>query len=172
MKRLALLALLLAACDGAMPPPKDWKPAPAPAATCVDPMKDGLARVESHQRGREDYSPPIPADWKADPAELTDDTRNVLDLDGDGAKDRVLQYLGLRLLYLVKPGCARWVGTVDTGLDGMISASSESHGGMHDLFVEQWLMHGDRKSETWIYAGSSYFPSGDEHEIPGPRPPH
>ena len=148
----AWLPIAVAACGGPSTPPIA-SPAPPPIATvppdapldapgCVAPMQAGFEPEEN---------PP--------------------DLDGDGRPDVVLVDRGARepthLLYVRTTGdCTRPVGRIDAFMLGCSEGRSD---GLCNLWVDTWLMHGDRLRTTWSYDGTEYRKAGQGELVPGPR---
>ncbi len=94
------------------------------------------------------------------------------DLDGDGQPDVVLRSPGGResthLLYVVAGSCARFVGRIEAF---MLDCDGHVIHGLCDLWVDTWLMHGDRLRSRWTFDGTAYQRIGDGELVPGPRKP-
>ena len=116
-------------------------------------MADGRARLGG--------SPTLVLEPIADPP----------DLDGDGHPDAILRSPGGResthLLYIVGAGsCARFVGSIEAF---MLGCHAPPFHGLCDLWVDTWLMHGDRLRSRWTFDGSAYHRIGEGELVPGPR---
>ncbi len=133
-------------------------PAPAsPLATqpdCVDPVANARARLAGASAATLELDPHPP------------------DLDGDGAAD-VVVLEGDRarepwhVLYVrTSAGCSRFVGQIRAFR--LACGDGRDHG-LCDLWIETWLMHGDRLRSRWTFNGTTYVQLGDGEVIPGPR---
>ena len=94
----------------------------------------------------------------------------LVDLDGDDHPDVILRSPGSRasthLLYVGVGSCARFVGRSEAFMLGCDGRGSQ---GPCDLWVDTWLMHGDRLRSRWIFDGTAYQRLGEGELVPGPR---
>jgi hypothetical protein len=136
------------------PEPVATEPARSNAAKdeCVVPTTDALARFS--ELSESDLS-------------LSHD----IDFNEDGQSDTVVRVNSGRepthLLYVRQRGCIRFLGKVEAFDLGCEDDSL--HNGYCDLWVETWLMHGDRRRSTMTYVDGGYMPTGETELIPGPR---
>jgi hypothetical protein len=156
MKLLSLFsfALVVGAC-GSSPDPA--KPAPAVStetesapSECVVPTTDAMARL-----GVEESALSL---------------RHDLDFNDDGQTDTIVRVQSGRepshLLYIRQRGCIRFLDKIEAF---KIGCESEQSNGYCILWVETWLMHGDRRRSTMSFADGSYKPTTEVEFIPGPR---
>jgi len=133
-------------------PPAGADAARAHGSACVDPLDDARGRLHAGSASQleRDGHPP--------------------DLDGDGQVDVVVVEAGARepvhVLYVMAAGCARFVGRVDAFMLGCSEGRTQ---GLCDLWVDTWLVHGDRLRSRWQYDGRAYRKIGDGELVPGPR---
>jgi hypothetical protein len=149
------ISLALAGCHGEPAPahPEPEEPAAAPAKDgCVVPTTDALARIDGITES--DIS-------------LSHD----IDFNDDGQTDAVVRVQSGReptqLLYIRQRGCIRFLDKIEAFRFGC-EEGTQSNGYCH-LWVETWLLHGDRQRETMIYSDGAYQPTGATELIPGPR---
>lgn len=91
------------------------------------------------------------------------------DLDGDGTADRIVEDARSLVFYVRRGAC--FEPRASLPLEGPLAFVfvSESGAGMRTISVETWLMHGDRRAESYRWSGTRYESTGRSEEIPGPR---
>jgi hypothetical protein len=76
----------------------------------------------------------------------------------------------VRLYRLGPGGCGTLVASFDPeGPFAFGSIREPKRDGMPELGIETWLMHGDRRRQTFSWSGGRYVSTGPAEEIPGPR---
>ena len=139
----------------AVPAPVLVSSPPEKQAECVEARADALARTQASPEARV--------------------VEERMDLDGDGNPDEVVVIGSGRepphFLYVLSGGCGRFVGQIEAARMG---CRDTNHDGLCDLWVETWLMHGDRKRCEW-HASHGLYPPYDPsqasvcQDVPGPR---
>lgn len=79
-------------------------------------------------------------------------------------------YREVRVYRLGAGGCGTLVASFDPEGPYAFGSIGEPKGdGMPELTIDTWLMHGDRRRQTFSWSGTHYVATGLAEEIPGPR---
>jgi hypothetical protein len=94
-----------------------------------------------------------------------------IDFNDDGQSDTIVRVPSGReathLLYIRERGCIRFLDEIEAFQLGREDGAPVH--GYCDLWVETWLMHGDRQRTRMSFIDGAYQPMGEGELIPGPR---
>lgn len=101
--------------------------------------------------------------------DVVGDSKSDADLDADGTPDRIVERLGELAVYVRRGACFELRATLP--FDGPLAFvhARAPHDGLSDLSVETWLMHGDRRVESFRWTGTGFVSTGHTQQIEGRR---